>query len=413
MSGNGSALFREEVLRHRANRLHGTVGLATPLAWQTIGFLLLLALGATVVFLTSASYARVETVAGAVTLDKGVATIMPSRPGIVAALEVHEGQHVRAGDVLVRIRSEEDMIGGETAPARIRKALDEQDSKLAMQGGLLGTAAAAEQARLREQVAGLSAEIDSLDSQIADQRRLVEVARADYEGVQRVAANGFISRRDMEARETAILARRQQLSQLEQARTAKVAAVAEGRRAAAQSRATAQAQMAGAQSERATLIQRIAEVDLARGYAITSPVDGIVTAQTTRLGQPANAQQQLMMVVPANARARVELYVPTAAAGFLRPGQDVRIAVDAFPYQQFGTMRARLIDVSAAAIPRSGPNGPVPVYLVTADLPEPWIRAFGRRQPLAPGMTLTARIVTENRSLFEWLFQPVFAVRNR
>jgi membrane fusion protein len=117
--------------------------------------------------------------------------------------------------------------------------------------------------------------------------------------------------------------------------------------------------------------------------------------------------------VPAKAEARVELYVPTAAVGFIRPGQEVRLAIDAFPYQQFGTVTARVVDVSAATIARQGPTGFVPVYLVTAKLPRPWIKAFGRHQALAPGMTLTARIVTENRSLLEWLFQPIFAVRNR
>ena len=34
-------------------------------------------------------------------------------------------------------------------------------------------------------------------------------------------------------------------------------------------------------------------------------------------------------------------------------------------------------------------------------------------EELVPGMSLTARIVTENQSLIEWLFEPLFAVRNR
>lgn len=400
-------------MRHRADRLHGSVSLATPLAWQAIGFLLLTALVVTIGFLASASYARVEVVSGAVTLDKGVATIIPSRAGVVAALEVSEGERVRAGDVLARIRSEEDLIGGETAPDRIRAALGQQDSRLAAQGGLLVEAAEADQARLREQIGGLAAELDSLAGQIADQRRLVEVAGSDYQRVQQVAADGFISRRDLEARQAALLSRRQELGQLEQLRASKAAAIAEARRSMAQSGATAQAQLASAQGERAALAQRLAEVDLARGYAITSPIDGVVTALTARLGQPATTQQQLMMVVPAQAETRVELNVPTAAAGFLRRGQEVRLAIDAFPYQQFGTVPARVADVSTATIAREGPNGPVPVYLVTAELPRPWISAFGRRQPLLPGMTLNARIVTEKRSLLQWLFQPIFAVRNR
>lgn len=92
MTDRGSSLFRHEVLRSRGDRLHGNVSLATPPAWQAIGFLLLLALVVVVGFLATATYARVETVTGSVTLDKGVATVMPSRAGVVAALHVREGQ---------------------------------------------------------------------------------------------------------------------------------------------------------------------------------------------------------------------------------------------------------------------------------------------------------------------------------
>jgi membrane fusion protein len=66
------------------------------------------------------------------------------------------------------------------------------------------------------------------------------------------------------------------------------------------------------------------------------------------------------------------------------------------------------------AVPKTAKDGSiVPVYLVTASLSRPWVKAFGRRQPLLPGMTLAARIIAERESLFHWLFQPLFAVRNR
>ena len=65
-------------------------------------------------------------------------------------------------------------------------------------------------------------------------------------------------------------------------------------------------------------------------------------------------------------------------------------------------------------MPRQAADGnTVPVYLVTAELDEPFVTAFGRRQPLLPGMTLSARIVTERQSLLQWLFQPLFAVGRR
>lgn len=189
--------------------------------------------------------------------------------------------------------------------------------------------------------------------------------------------------------------------------------MAEAHRSTAESAAGVEAQIAGMQSSRAALTQKITEVELARGYTLTAPLDGVVTGLTARLGQTVAADQPLLMIVPRRARPRIELYVPTAAAGFMAPGQDVRLAIDAFPYQRFGTVVGSVAQISGAAMVRQGPNGPVPFYLAVVEIPQPWVRAFGRNQRLVPGMTLSARIVTEERSLLEWLFEPIFAVRNR
>ncbi|HZG07507.1 MAG TPA: HlyD family efflux transporter periplasmic adaptor subunit [Allosphingosinicella sp.] len=408
------SLFRKEVREHQAERLHGDVSIALPMSWQLIGYTLLATLAAALVFLSSASYSRVEAVSGAIVLDKGVASIMPSRRGIVTALQVSEGQNVRAGEPLVSIRSEEDMASGDTAPRRVIDALAEQDQRLASQTDLMMTAAAAERSRLAATIAGIGEELKSLETQISTQRRLVEVADNEFRQVQGIAGKGFISRRDVDARESALLARRQQLAQLEQARAAKRSDLAEGQRSIAQSGATAEAQAAGVLSSRAGLAQQRAQAESNQGYSLTTPVDGTVTALTARLGQPATEQQPLMFIMPANATPRAELYVPTSAAGFLEVGQEVRLAVDAFPYQRFGSVEARITRISSVAIPKATSAGEtVPVYLVTAELSDPSVMAFGRKQPLLPGMTLSARIVTQRQTLVEWLFEPLFAVRNR
>lgn len=414
MTAQDSSLFRKEVLEHRAERLHGDISLAVPTSWHVIGFTILAALIAAFVFLALAGYSRTETVSGAIVLDRGLAPILPSRRGNVAALAVRDGQQVRAGDPLARIRSEEHMVGGGTDSRRLMAALEQQDERLASQSALGIDAAGEEQGRLAAQLDGLRREIVSLDAQIASQRRLIEVAAGEFEEMQSVAANGFISRRDLNQREAALIVRRQQLAQLDQSRAAKVAESAQLQRAIAQTGAAARSQAAGVQSSRAALAQRRVEAESAEGYVLTAPVDGVVTALTARLGQPVDAQQPLMVVMPADARPRAELYVPTRAAGFLAPGQEVRLAIDAFPYQSFGTVRARIVRISSVAIPRAGPDGAtIPVYLVTAELAEPGVRAFGRRQPLLPGMTLSARIVTERQSLLHWLFEPLFAIGRR
>lgn len=413
MTPAGSTLFRSEVVASKHERLHGNVNLVTPISWQVIGFLLVIALIVSVSFLASANYTRVEVVAGAISLDNGVASIIPSRSGVITEVLAKEGQQVGAGARLARVRSEEDLSNGSTAPDRIRAALRDQDASLASQGTLLMRASEADRSRLRAQIAGAHAESASLSTQIADQQRLVETAARQYSEVQKIAASGFVSRRDIEEREATVITRRQQLSQMQQALSAKQAQLGEAERAIVQSQANAQAQYAGTQSSRATLLQQIAENDLARGYLITTPLAGTVTALTARIGQRASPDQALMLIVPERSKPTVELYVPTAAAGFISIGQAVRVAVDAFPYQRFGTVDARIVSVSSATVAKQGSSGSTPVYLVTAALTRPTLRAYGREQRLLPGMTLSARIVTEQRTLLEWLFEPLFAVRNR
>lgn len=407
-------LFRPEVAKARKQRLHGDVSLAVPVSWQVIGFTLLAALIVALVFLATASYARTETVGGAIVLDRGVAQIIPSRAGIVADLPAREGQRVSVGDPLISIRSEEDMASGPTVPRRILDSLRDQDARLASQTSLVLNAAAAERSRLAAQIEGARQEIASLNSQIDSQQRLIEVATSDFRDVQSIAEKGFISRRDVDARENTLISRRQQLAQFEQLRASKRAQLAETSRSIEQVTATAEAQAAGVQSNRAGVVQRLAEVESSQGYTITSPVSGTVTALTARLGQAAVVQQPLMVVMPERSTPRAELHVPTSAAGFLKIGQEVRLAVDAFPYQRFGTVRARITQISSVAIPQAtADGGAVPVYLVTALLADPSVHAFGHKQPLLPGMALSARIVTQKQSLFEWLFEPLFAVKNR
>jgi membrane fusion protein len=414
MAAPPNPLFRKEMLEHRADRLHGDVSIAIPVSWQAIGFMLLAALAAAFLFLLFAGYTRVEIVSGMVVPDRGIAPIMPTRPGIVAAVSVVEGQQVAAGAPLAEIRAEEILTAGGTLPGRSLEAVEQQYAGLAGQSAATFAAAAAEQARLTAQIRGLTEELASVDRQLGVQSDLVASAVNEVALVQDVARRGYISRRDVLAREETLMVRRQQLAQLQQLRSGKTASMAEARRSAEQARAAAAVQAAELTTSRGALAQRRADAQAGQGYRLTAPVAGTVTAVTARVGQAATAQRPLMTIVPANAELQVELYVPTRASGFVAPGQQVRLSFDAFPFQRFGTVKARVLGISGATIAREDGRGTmVPVYLATAQLERPWISTFGKRRRLLPGMTLEARIVTERQSLLAWLFEPLIAVRGR
>lgn len=121
-----------------------------------------------------------------------------------------------------------------------------------------------------------------------------------------------------------------------------------------------------------------------------------------------------MSVVPADSTLQAQLAVPSAAIGFVEPGMEVRLAIDAFPYARFGTVKGRVFSVASTAIAQPGPNGTTSaVYPVTVTIQQNTIAAYGKQARLVSGMTLNARIVTERQSLLQWLFDPLFAVRKR
>lgn len=398
----------------RSNKLSSDVAIIVPVSWQTIGYLIFVGLLLTSLFLSQASYTRIEVATGAVTPDNGVAAIIPTRSGVISAVLVHDDEEVAAGAELAAIRAEEDSASGTSTAAQIEAAMIRQDASLAVQESAAGASARAQLGQLATQRSGLLSEIAQIQSQIVLQQSLITSAQRDYDRARAVADKGFVSVRDLQQREEVLLNRKQGLSQLTQSLAGKRAQLAEIDSSAAQVAAQSRVQSASLAATRAQVAGQAANAAGARSYILRAPVAGRVTALTARIGQPANAQVPLMAIVPAGSVLRAELAIPSSAIGFVKAGQTVRLAIDAFPYQRFGTVKGKVLTVAASSISRIGPNGEViSAYPVTVALDQFGVEAFGRREPLISGMTLTARIITEKQSLLEWLFEPLYAVRRR
>lgn len=407
-------MFRQEVRAFQADRLSGDIAIAVPIAWQTIGYLFFCGVLVSIIFLTLTSYSRVESVTGVITPDKGVSTILPTRSGVILDLPVKTGQYVIAGTALATVRVEEDSADNLSPAAQIEAAIARQDINLSTQAAAALSAAHAQQAQLVAQRTGLMIEVRQIEAQIALQLDLIASAQKDYDRAKTIAARGFISQRDLQLREETLLSRRQGLSQLNQLLATKNAAREETERSAAQIAAQSKAQIASLAASRDEIAQQAASIAGSRSYVLRAPVAGQVTALTARVGQPADTQMPLMTIIPSGSVLYAELMVSSAAIGFVKVGQDVRLAIDAFPYQRYGTIRGEVITVATSSLNTQTDNGrATSVYPVTVKLADPSVSAYGRREPLISGMTLTARIVTEKQSLLQWLFEPLFAVRQR
>jgi membrane fusion protein len=147
-------------------------------------------------------------------------------------------------------------------------------------------------------------------------------------------------------------------------------------------------------------------------------VGGKVVAIPVELGQNVTPGGTVAIVAPKSDILLAELYVPTRAAGFIKPGQTVKLMYQAFPYQSFGMGEAKVIAVSQTVLSPQElpiPGLPIqePVFRVRAQLKSLTVRAYNEDRPLQPGMMLTADIILEKRSLIRWLLDPLYAAGRR
>ena len=410
-------LFREEVVSARRARVEGEVILAQPVRTQVIALLLVGIVLLLALWVTLGTYTRTETARGILITGDASAKVLALRPGQVAELRVREGDYVRAGQRLATIRTEQADERGDSAIGESLAAIESQRQLTEAQMHIAERRAGSDRARLAATLSGLRQQGADLSGQIALQEEAVASARDMFERVEGLLASGFISRIEVERRRQAHIAAQQELARLRQQRNA---LGAEGARAEAEMGrvgADAASEVVAAQASAGTLAQQRARLRGERAYSIVAPVSGRVATVQTAVGRIAEPSVPLMEIVPDGSALRAQIYVPSRAIGFVRPGQEVRLLYDAFPYQRFGSFDGRIVAVSRTVIDPRQLAAPLafeePVYRVEVAPAEQSVGAYGERQPLQPGMTLTASLILDRRTFLDWLLQPLNAVLRR
>lgn len=413
-----SNLFRKEAVDHHARgRLDGTVVLAVPLPVKLLSALLALIIAGVVIFASLANYSRKETVPGWLTPDQGVVRTAALSGGRVEEILVTEGQAVRPGDPLARVRLDTDTADG-AAGARILSALREQADAAAASAEAEIAGIEHETARLTASLSGLARERTELARQIALQRDQVEIADEQIARAETLSERGFLSGRELDDRRQRALSARQQLAALERNLAGVDRQIADAEAGIEGAPLQIDAARARARSAAAALEERLSAQGARTEAVVTAPAAATVAALPVRRGQTLTPGETVAVLVPKGGSLVAELYIPSRAAGFIEPGQPVRLMYQAYPHQRFGAGDAVVTHVSRtviapeeAAIP--GLQLAEPVFRVEARLSSTQIEAYGERIPLQPGLMLNADIIIDERTLIEWLFDPLFAAGRR
>jgi hemolysin D len=186
-----------------------------------------------------------------------------------------------------------------------------------------------------------------------------------------------------------------------------------------------------AAQKRDALVQDVVKAQLKRERTqLKAPISGTVQQlAVTTLGQVVTAGQPLMVVVPTDGPIEVEAQLQNKDIGFILPGQEAVVKIDAFPFTRYGSIEGKVVRVSrdavddreagggsdALSVARGQGVNPVTgmpktqnlIFPVTVALSQTFIKADGKDVALTPGMTATVEIRTGRRRVIDYLLSPV------
>jgi membrane fusion protein len=422
-------LFREEVLQARSAQWLGSIRIARPpgFAWVTAIALALAA--ALIAYAVLGEVTRKARLSGLLVPSGGLITVSTPQAGTVAELLVREGQVVSAGQALMRLSSPRLLAAGD-ATLLNAQALARRRAGLATERSLAQQQARQRQDALGDRLRSLRTELLQAEGELATHRLRAELAAKSQVRFEELGRSGFVSAAQMQQRHEELLD--QQLRERNALRNSEalkreIQALQAELDANRSALATSLAQL---DRSLASLSQEAHENEARGGLTVAAPQDGTVSALTLHPGQAVRAGQTLVSLVPeaqhgssAPAELQAQLYAPSRTAGFVQPGQTVWLRYAAYPYQKFGMARGAVSAVSQTPIaPQDLPPGQAqallaaaqshePLYRITVSLERQAITTYGTPQRLKAGMTLEADVLQERRAVWEWVLEPVLAMR--
>jgi membrane fusion protein len=412
-----SQLFRQEAVAYATRRLDGPVVLASPLSMKLLSGLLAGVVVLAATFAATASYARKATVTGWLVPDLGLIRATSQAPGLVKRLIVSEGQIVAQGTRIAEISLSSETALGDTGE-RTERSIAAERAAIKSRSEAQIAKLVAERAQAERRITGLTGELAQAKAQVRLQEQRLRLARDLVARSEGLAAKGYMSRKDLDARISAALAAEQELNgQLRQ-----VAAVERELDDLDARLKAIPIELAAAQAERqateASLQQRSIDTDARRTQFITAPISGRIATLPVAAGQSVPAGATIAIMTPTGGRLEAELLTPSRAVGFIRKDQDVRLMLQAFPFQRFGAVTGKVRSISSTVLGPTeisipGISVQEPVFRVRVALDRESISAYNETISLQPGMLLSADIVFDRRSLLQWLFDPIYAVGGR
>lgn len=371
--------------------------------------------------------------------------VQPADAGIVHDILVKEGQHVTAGQVLVRMDANLSDADSKTIEGELEhKSLELRRIEAELAGTSFRMQTGDSPELFRHIEAEYLANRSALEDDLGEARTTLEKARQDLSATQEI-------QHKLEQTLPAYRAQEQAYAKLGQTGFAGNLMVLDKQRERIEHEQDLHSQEFTAQSLKVSIAQsekRLSQVmsdyrqklqtEKAATYGdyqklkqewakqehknslleLKAPQAGIVKDLATHTpGTVVSPGTVLMTLVPNNEALQAEVWLKNDDVGFVHSGQPIKLKLAAFPFQKYGMVDGSVTQVGAdASEPGNNPQSNTQTGQKTLDqltyrtivaLKTQTLEVGGERLKLTPGMQVVAEIKLGDQTVLEYLLSPV------
>jgi HlyD family type I secretion membrane fusion protein len=412
--------------------------------WTTLGGLFIVASVGVAITLASVTKYNVTVKAPATVRPAGeLRIVQAAAEGPIKTIKVKENQVVREGDAIATI----DDSQLQTKKSQLEGNIQQnqlQLTQLAAQLNALQTQHDSESRLMNHLIVAAQADLgrnqqDYRERQITTQTEVqeaeaaLELAREQLKRYQQLASTGAIATLQIKEKEQAFKAALARLERTKAALNPSAAPVTMAQERIAQEKARGESTLATLNKQRDELIQRQVEIqnqlsrdarelqqiesDLKKSV-VKAPAAGIILKLNLRnSSQVVRPGESIAEIAPSNAPLVVKARVAAQDISKVQPCKEekvsdctqgkVQLRVSAYPYPDYGTLKAAVRAISPDAITpqTSGSDAVAPYYEVTIQPERPYLVKSDRQYPMQAGMDVTADIISREETVLTFILR--------
>ena len=393
------------------------MSVSIPLGMRHFFMLLLLLVVFFTIFSFVAEIRRKVTVNGVIMPKNGFIEVTSPNAGTISDVHVLNGQFVEKGQPILSITNQKNIAGGRSYGQEQVSLLERQlelltvdqtRRDLALKNHLefLDNQILIQEQEIKANKSNLNLAIRSFEivsKEVAQAKHLKSTKVFSDKQLDSVVQNGLSSEEKVRLREIDIISNKRRLNEL---RHEKLTIIDSAKKD---------------NNEQEKQIESLREKVLSARerfqFTIRSPLDGIVQFNDLNNGASITQSDTLIYIFPKKLEYIAQIYAPSMVIGLIEVEMNANLRIDGYPFEFYGSIKSKITEISTT--PNSRRNlfdaevGGKVYYTVRADLDNQYLLKDNKQFRLQPGMSFSADIWLEKRSLAFLVFEPFIKLKNR